>query len=55
MMTLDNVNIFKSAPLEANQIANTISKNNPVQNNISHISKNNEQKIEIVKIKKQNT
>ena len=30
MMTLDNVNIFKSASLEANQIANTISKNNPI-------------------------
>ena len=34
---------------------NQISKNNPVQHNISHISKNNEQKIEIVKIKKQST
>ena len=35
--------------------ANQIGKNNLVQNNISHISKNNEQKIEIVKIKKQST
>jgi len=35
--------------------ANQINKNNPVQNNISHISKTNEQKIEILKIKKQST
>ena len=35
--------------------ANQIEKNNLVQNNISHISKNNEQKIEILKIKKQST
>ena len=34
---------------------NKVNKNNLVQNNISHISKNNEQKIEIVKIKKQST
>ena len=35
--------------------ANQIDKNNLGQNNISHISKNNEQKVEIVKIKKQST
>ena len=34
---------------------NKVNKNNLVQNNISHISKNNEQKIEILKIKKQST
>ena len=35
--------------------ANQIEKNNLVQNIISHISKNNEQNIEILKIKKQST
>ena len=47
--------IVKHHNLSRKVKANQIDKNNLVQNNISHISKNNEQKIEIVKIKKQST